>query len=441
MRRLLSASLLLLAVRASAERLTLKQAVEEALSRDPQVAVAAAQSDAANAGLREARSAWLPHMDVSASMTRSDNPVFVFGSLLEQGNFSSEHFDTAFLNDPAPLRNDRLQVNVRYALFDQLRRDSAVRSAKKSVAQGERNADEARQAVRLEVLRRYLGVSLAQERRAVAAEASRTAAAETTAIRDRLQQGLVVESDLLSAEVHLAQLRQQEIDAEGDVAIAQAALATAIGRSIDSEISVDPLREQELTAPQLSEAIALGTARRPRLAAAAAATDAARFDLRGVKGSFLPRVDGFASWGASGPTLSGGDPDRTAGLVVTLDILDLAKPARVAGASAALRAAEAAEQGQRDAVSMEIITAWHRYQAAGRRFDVARKAAEQAAAAERIVRDRYDNGLVTITEQLRAHTAWVVARLSLLAARHDAAIGYAEVLRSIGGLEDVSLFQ
>ena len=441
MRRLFAIAILLAALPAAAERLTLKDAVREALARNPQIVAANAQADAARAGLSEARWAWLPRIDASASTTRSDNPVFVFGSLLEQGNFTAEHFDPAFLNDPDPLRNDRLQVNVRYALFDQLRRESAVHGARNSVTRSDHTTEEARQALRAEVLRRYLGVALARERRNVAAEASRTAEAEASAIRDRLDQGLVVESDLLSAEVHLAQLRQQEIEADGDVAIAQAALATAIGRPIASDISVDPLRDFERALPDLPDAIAQGDVQRARVAAAIAATAESRSQLRAAKGSFLPRLDAYASWGASGPTLNGGNPDRTAGLVLSLDVLNLAKPARVAGANAALRAAEAAEQAERDAVKMEVLTAWHRQQAAERRLDVATKAAAQAAAAERIVRDRYENGLVTITEQLRAHTALVVARLSLLAARHDSTIGYAEVLRSMGGLEDVSIFQ
>lgn len=432
MHRLVTAALVLLALPAAAEQLTLQQAVGEALARNPQILAAGARTSAARASLAEARSAWLPRIDATASTTRSDNPVFVFGSLLEQGRFSAAHFDPAFLNDPDPLTNDRLAVNVRYTLFDQLRRLGGVESASAAVTGADRAEEEARQAIRLETVRRYLAVSLAQERRKVAGDAVRAAEAEVSAIRDRLQQGVVVESDLLSAEVQLAQFRQQEIEAEGDIAIAQAGLATVLGRPVSAELTVETATEQSF--PPLDLETATGRAPdRGRVVAAAKESQIARVQLRTARGSLLPRIDAFASWGASE-----GDPDKTIGAVLSFDLFDMAKPARIAAAKAGVRAAEAAEAAERDAVTMEIVTAIHRHRAAERRVDVARRAAEQAEAAERIVRDRYENGLVTITEQLRAHTSLVQARLSLLAARHDYTVGYAEVLRSTGGLNDVS---
>jgi outer membrane protein TolC len=94
----------------------------------------------------------------------------------------------------------------------------------------------------------------------------------------------------------------------------------------------------------------------------------------------------------------------------------------------------------RDKVVMETVTAWHRANAARQQLEVAATAAQQAEAAARIVQDRYENGLTTITEELRAQTALVGARLALLAARHQYITGYAELLRATGGLHDIDPF-
>jgi Outer membrane protein len=94
----------------------------------------------------------------------------------------------------------------------------------------------------------------------------------------------------------------------------------------------------------------------------------------------------------------------------------------------------------RDKVVMETVTAWNRENAARQQLDVATTAVGQAEAAARIVQDRYENGLTTITEMLRAQTALVGARLALLAARHQTITGYAELLRSTGGLRDIDPF-
>jgi outer membrane protein TolC len=56
------------------------------------------------------------------------------------------------------------------------------------------------------------------------------------------------------------------------------------------------------------------------------------------------------------------------------------------------------------------------------------------------VQDRYQAGLTTITEVLRAETTFVRARMSLLAARYDHYIGYANVLLVTGRLTAVDEF-
>ncbi|MFZ2490246.1 MAG: TolC family protein, partial [Thermoanaerobaculia bacterium] len=211
--------------------LTLKQAADEALTSNPALAGAAARTSMAKARLLEARSMWLPLVDASQSVMRSDYPVFVFGSLLEQGRFGPQHFDPSFLNDPDPLTNYRLALNVRYPLFDQFRRWNVNKQARRAVEQADAGTEEARQRILLETISRYYGVVLASEKRSVAEEAVRTAEADAGAMRDRFEQGILVEAELLAAEVQLASFRQRMIEAEGDLAIARAALATLVQRN------------------------------------------------------------------------------------------------------------------------------------------------------------------------------------------------------------------
>jgi outer membrane protein TolC len=370
---------------------------------------------------------------MTESAMRSDDPVFVFGSLLEQGRFGAANFDPSFLNSPPPLRSNRASVNVRYAIFDQRRRFDAGRF---DVEAADAGAHDVAQQLRLETLRRFYGVSLAEAKRDVAADAIRSAESRARTIRDKFEQGLVVESDLLATEVQLAEFRQRRIEAEGDLAIARAALATLLQRPIVSEMATDgAMPERIAPAPPLQESIDRGVASRGDLRIAHAAAANATLAVRTARGSLLPRVDALASWSSTR-----GNPDHTIGLFATLDLFDGAKLARVAEARAGAEEAKAAENAARDAVTMDIVAAWHRADAARQRVGVASKAVEQAEAAARIVRDRYQHGLTTITEQLRADTALVSARLGLLAARYDAVIGRAELLRATGGLNDVEEF-
>ena len=432
---------LLLASPAPAATLTLREAAQEALRSNPEIAAAEAGRDAARARLHEVRAAWLPTIDATAVSTRSNNPVFVFGSLLEQGRFGPQNFDPVFLNDPPALRNDRLAINIRYAFFDRLRRFNSIAQARHDNTRTLNAADETRQRVLAEVIARYHGLAVAEARRTVAADAVRAAESAAGATRDKVREGLAVDSDRLAAEVQLAGFRQQEIEAAGDAAVARAALAMTLQRPLSEPIEVAPaLPENDFAIVELSTAVNNALEKRGDLAAASAARASSELGLRTARASLLPRLDGFASWGSSGSTFANGNSDRTIGLVAGVDVFDGARFARIAAARAALDGAKAIETMSRNKVEMETVSAWHRVTAARQQVVVASVAAEQAAAGARIVHDRYENGLTTITEELRAQTALVAARLSLLAARNQYITGYAELLRSTGGLHDIDPF-
>lgn len=424
------------------EPLTLRAAVDEALSRNPAIAASAARARAAEARLGEARAMRLPRVDATESAMRSNNPVFVFGSLLEQGRFAPQHFDPAFLNDPDPLSNVRLALNVRYTLFDRRQRSGATRQARNGVAMASDALEETRQRIRFEAISRFLGILVAEERVSLASQAVRAAEADARAMRDKFELGLLVEADALAAEVQLAAFRQQEIEAAGDLAVARASLNLALGRSVIAPLAIaDAMPDVAPRELALDDAIARGVEARGAVRIAENAARNAAVDLRTARGARLPRVDTFASWGASGSSIAGGDPDRTIGVVIGIDLFDRARDSRLVGARAGVDAARAEEQSARDAVTMEIVSAFHRAHAARQRLDVAARAVAQADAAARIVRDRYEQGLTTITEQLRAQTALVRARLDQLGARFDLAIGESELLRATGGLHDVEAFR
>ena len=442
LRGAVGAVLALLTLGARADEITLQQAVASAMERNPAMRIAAARQSAASGARTEARSTWLPRIDVSETVARSDNPVFVFGSLLEQGRFGVQNFDPRFLNNPDPLTNYRLALNARFTVFDQLRRYDSIRQATNVVAQASAGSDEAAQATRLDVIAKFYGLLLAQAKRDVAAEAVRSAEADAAAMRNKFKQGLLVESDALSAEVQLGTFQQQLIEAEGGVRVARAALNAAIGRDALADTSVaGALPESTRAETSLDEELRNGLTARGEMHAAQLGKQNADLQLKIAHGSFLPRIDTYANWGASGASFGDRNDDRTVGAVLSLDIFDGGKFARVSQARAEAEEAAARESAAHDKIALEIIAAHERARSARERVRVAETAAQQAAAAARIIRDRYEQGLTTITEQLRAETALVAARLNLLGARYDYVVGTADLTRSTGGLHDVELFQ
>jgi outer membrane protein TolC len=90
---------------------------------------------------------------------------------------------------------------------------------------------------------------------------------------------------------------------------------------------------------------------------------------------------------------------------------------------------------------VEVVQAYNRYRAAAEQVEVAEAALSQAKEGLRIIQDRYEAGLTTITDVLRAETALVRTEMNVAVSRHDHYLGYANVLLSTGELNDVKAFE
>jgi outer membrane protein TolC len=94
------------------EALSLRQAVDLALRSNPLVAAAGAGEKVVEARFHQARSQYLPRVQFSESLQRSNHPVFVFTSLLTQRQFSEGNLAIGPLNRPDALNNHQSRLMV-----------------------------------------------------------------------------------------------------------------------------------------------------------------------------------------------------------------------------------------------------------------------------------------------------------------------------------------
>ncbi len=425
----------------SGEPLTLSQAVEIALARNPLTRATAAGRELADAQLSAARATRWPLLQASESVTTSNNPVFVFGSLLEQGRFGPNNFLVNSLNNPDPLTNFRAAFSARVPVFDQRQSKVRIDLAKLGQQDADQQTELVAQRIRFEVLKSYYGVLLAQSKVAVADEAIEMATADLKRIKDRFETGFVVRSDLLASEVQLAEFRQQKIQATSELYTAQAALNTAIGvPAILPHTIIDQLSERlfNIEAPEELKRVALE--QRPDYARAMLAVRMNVWQVRGARDAVLPRVDAFASLGVSGRSPVTGSSDYTVGASVTIDVFNPGRKAKINQARAAETIAQAEQEHLANQISFEVVRAYQQFVSARERLHVVAQTTAQASEVLRMVQDRYREGLTTITEVLRAELALVRARTDVLTARHDHYIAYANALLATGRLKNVRSF-
>jgi outer membrane protein len=421
--------------------LTLTEAVEIGLQANPLTRVAAAQRQLAAAQFAEAQAARLPVLQASENFTGGNNPVFVFGSLLEQGRFGPANFDIRALNQPQFLGNVRSSLTLRWTIFDRWQRQSRLQQARIGQAQADRQTEVIAQQIRFTVLRAFYDLLLAQANVQVADEAIRTAEADVKRTRELVEGGMVVSADLLAAQVQLAEFRQQKIQFTSDVATGRAAINTALGRPANTPLDISgQLSDREFTVASEDDLIQQALLHRPEYERAKLAVDSSEQRLREAKGQRLPRVDAFASVGVSGRSPVTGSSDYTVGTAVSIDLFDAGRRARVDQASAVGAEARAQQEQLGNQIGLEVVRAYQQFLAARERLVVANAATDQAREALRVVQDRYRAGLTTVTEVLRAETALVRAQTNVLASRHAYYLSYASILLTTGQMNDVHAF-
>lgn len=442
---LLSVTFIALLVKGAAgqapDGLGLSQAVTAALENHPMVKGARLGIDQAVNRIAEARAERSPKISVSEIVTRGNNPVFVFGSLLEQGEFASNNFALPTLNNPASLTNFRTALSAELPVFDGRKASARVAQAKIGKDAALLQNQGAEQQVRFEVVRNYFGLVLAETALNVAEDALRTADADVSRARDRVDAGLSVESDLLAAQVQLAEFKQQRIQAEGQRATALAAINVSIGAPSNTARALTfQLVRKTFDVAGIDELFTRALQHRPDYRQTESGIEIADRRISEQRSAYLPELNAFGSFGSSAG-LAGGSTDYTIGAAVKFNLLDRSRPVRVAQAEVDKRLAENERARASDALRLEVTSAYHHYRAAEQQVDVAEAALAQAVEGLRIIQNRYEAGLTTVTEMLRSESAVVRARMNVAAARHGQYLGYATVLLTIGELVDVRAFE
>ena len=421
--------------------LTLIDAVEIALRRNPLTRATSAGRELASAELSEAESRRLPALIATGSFTRSNNPVFVFGTLLEQGQFEPENFAINSLNHPDAINNFRSSLTLRFPVFDQRETTTRIARARIREQQADQQTSLVEQQIRFEVIKTYYGLLLAQAKLKVAEDAVRTAEADVKRARDLVESGIVVQSDLLAARVQLSQFRQQEIQTSGDLVTALAALNIALGLPVETpQQPSSELVDRRFTVDAVEVLSAQALQNRPDYQKALLSFRESSAQLHGVRGEWLPRVDAFVTTGISSEHFTGGSGDYAAGATVSFNVFDAGRKTRIAQARAAQSIANAEQERLANQIRFEIVRAYQQYVSARERLEAVAEVTAQATEMLRIVQDRYHAGITTITELLRAETALVRARSDVLAARYDQYLSYANVLLATGQLKDAGVF-
>ncbi|MDW8311096.1 MAG: TolC family protein, partial [Verrucomicrobiales bacterium] len=128
----------------AADAWTLERAVQFALTNSPDARIALQRIAAAQAGLKQANAVAWPKLQFQSSYSRTDNPMMVFGSLLNQRAFGKPPLGPIDFNDVPDLDN----LNVKGLLTMPLYAGGQIRAGRDAARAGTEAARHAADAVR-----------------------------------------------------------------------------------------------------------------------------------------------------------------------------------------------------------------------------------------------------------------------------------------------------
>jgi len=424
-----------MAAAAQAPQLTLRQAIDRALGQNPQAAMAQADVDAAAAGARQARTQLLPQLNFTEDISRGNDPVYVFGERLRERQFTQADFALNALNRPQPLGNFSTRLSGSWMAFDSWKTEKEIHRADLFRQGADATTKATDQQIVLRVVNAYQSVLYAQRAVEVAEHEQQTADALLTDVTQHVNAGLAVDSDRMAAEVNAAARREELIAARGELEMAWAELGAAMGAPDLAPSTLKPIEPHEFPESKLDDELAAAAKLRPDLAALGKGRDAQNEAVSAARSDFGPRVSAYGNWEEDRGSLTGaGGNNWVAGVQISVDILPLGKREQLAREAAARRRAEAQlTQAQLD-VRLQVSRAHIGRETAQLSLETARAAMDQAAESLRIVKNRYNAGLATITDLLRAEDAERQAQSSYWKAVYGNATAYAQLLYAEGAL-------
>lgn len=402
--------------------LSLQDAVRTALEKNRSIGASNAAQRAAGSKVEEARSGFLPKVDYSESWTRSDNPVFVFSSLLTQHQFGEQNFLLGPLNRPDFLNNFQSVIAADQTLFDAGKTKHAVQEAglTKDMAGEDRRLTQME--VMSNVVRAYYGAVLSVEQVHAAEQAVRSAEADLKQAENVRAAGRSTDADVLSIRVHLAGVREQFIRRSADLDVARAALNDALGEPLDTAYRLtSALAPANVAAGVVADYEKSALADRPEARQAKLSASLAETQASDARSALLPDVVLHGAFEADRQDFyNKGGANWLVSVGVHWNLFNgFSDKAHIDETKSLVARSAAQQESTLSAVRLQVRRAYADLRAAEQRIEVAKASVAEAEESLRITQNRYQAGMNNVTDLLRTETAVLDARTRYLAAVHD----------------------
>ena len=403
---------------------TARNSVEFSLRNSPDSRVALQRMEMAAAAVDQARVGYYPQVDISAQYGQTNNPIYSFGNILNQGTFTP----SIDFNDPGRTDDLNLRAGVEYRFYNGGRDQAGVEAAEAGFARSGMEREVVHSRLAFEVVRSFQSMVQAAElleARKVSLAAIRVSLAVAQA---RFDAGDLLKADLLNLEVQESRASENLIIAEHRLELSQKIFLNLLGLK-QGTVVIDSSQEREQQLPPERT-----YTERPELQSLLHAEEEAAAKLRAARGGNLPTIDGFASYQYDKGYVMDGDGDSwIAGVKVNYRLFEGHRTsAEVARAMAGLSVIRAQRNKVELAMDLEVKQADLSHRQAVQRLQVTEKMVEQAEESARLSRTRFKEGVILSSDLIDVEMRLTDALVRQSVASANIKVAMADLRRAMG---------
>ncbi|MEA2113940.1 MAG: TolC family protein [Thermodesulfobacteriota bacterium] len=404
---------------------TVQEAVGFALDNSPDVRIALQRIKGAQAAVVAAQSAYYPSIGLSAGYGRTNNPMYSFGNILNQGQFTQ---DIDF-NNPGTSDNLNMTGSVQYRFYNGGSDEAGVRAARagEQAVRFEQEAIYSR--LGFEVVRSFYSIVQAEENVQARESALKAIEVSLQTAQARFDAGDLLKADLLNLEVQQSRAAENLILARHGLELVRRGFLNLLGLKQGSA-KIDTAQQARQAVPENPT-----YEQRPELTRLNALFEAAEAKVRQARGGYYPSADLFGSYQVDkGFEFDEGSGNSwIAGVKVNYNLFNGHRTsAEINRATAEL--AEIREQRQKLelAFNYEIEQASLAFKQAEERLQVTKKMVEQAIESGRLSRERFKEGVTLASDLIEVENRLTDARVHNLMAKASRRIAIADLRRAAG---------
>ncbi|MCG8553646.1 MAG: TolC family protein [Desulfobacterales bacterium] len=407
---------------------TCPDAVQFALKNNPDAQIALKRIASSAAAIKEANAAFYPKFGVQAGYSRTNNPMYSFGNILNQGVFSNR----IDFNDPGETDDLQFMLQLTYRIYNGGRNRAGVDAASAQKKAAMLREEAVKRSLGFAVVRSFFNIVQARENVSARQAAVQAIDASIRVAQARFEEGDMLKQELLNLQVQESLAGEDLIQARHGFALSQQGFLNVLGltgKQVNINLADTPLQTVP-GRPDFKE--------RPEIKAMQFLIRAKQAQIRQAESGYYPTADAFGSYQVDkGFEMGDGSGDSwMAGVRVNMTLFNGKQTeARVQQANIALARAKDELRKIRLAYGLEIRQAVLTLDQTDKRCRVTEKMVISARESARLFRERFKAGLVLSSELIDTENRLTEAQVRHAMANAEHRIAVANLRRACGLLQ------